>query len=820
MINFSTHNFSLQLNKYLRLIFLIILSCFCLINSAFAQISFGRTQTNSTTGQPLSAQIEVIASPQDAATIRARSYRPLPGGGIDTTITTSIIRGANGVIIQLGSLTPINEPFVDVVVELISATGASVSRSFSLLVNPSANNAYSLPQQTYSARKYSPPRPTIRNLTNPPVKAKAPVSLEELDKRIASAKDELAKLSAQLESLAAVTPSEKPVEIVVKAPDVSPIIPVVPEPPIVVVDPTPSIILPPVAIQPPPATVVVTPPVVEPIVTPPPVVVAEPSKAPVIAPPPVKPKVIPPTVVAKNPVKEEGLFGIEWLPNPMSILADFGLDSFFTTEILMGIGALLVAIAGYIIFTMFRKKRRLNVLNSPEEDLSKNPFGGVTDSFSNNAESTISAPIPATTNGVATTETKEEVIDDKPKKKKSFLSRLKKLAKKEDNTAEEASDEQVDFSKLVEESSKPNSSSKVETKNEAKIIRFNEDDVGAGKNVASAKTDDDFLNDLESITKTGISVVEPTILVNSPSQTKSDSGETRLSPAKAGIIAESSSIPFSDEITRIAPKNQEADDLISSSIVEMDINHKFDSKTNAKPIKIENISANKPQVKAVPEPANTDTSFDDLDFSSEKTMIMPQLKELVKEAEAKIEDGGGGGGIGNGDFEFNLDIKPSGTTKVLPFVETKVQPIAEEPNPVNVYKKNNTASIANIDSLNIDELLSANAPVIAKPAPEQTMANLDLPSFDLPTPQAPARAPTPTSVSKTQLAPTQIPHSSNEISLDSLELPNLDLPDLEAIKVKSVEKKAESGNEKAKNTQNTQVMIDLAALDLSSIKLD
>lgn len=789
----------------------VLLLTMLLANSAYAQITFGRVQTNSTMGQPLQAYIEVYASPQDAASIRGRTYRSLPGGGIESTITTRIVPGQNGVVVQLGSLVPINEPYLDVVVELINASGASAAQRFSLLINPSANSAYAIPYNAYTNKL---PRTSTRRATSSRVEPKASENtVEQLDVKIAAAKSQLADLENKVQEMLAKKPVEDntkqpkvSVSTPTTAPETTPVIPpvVTPEPvsPPVIVQPLP----PTAVVQPAPPTVVTPPPVVQPpVVTPPPPVV----QPPVATPPAVanKPKPTPP-VIAKpvSPPVEEGLFGFSWLPNPMSILKDFNIDKFFSTEVLIGIGGLLAIIIGLVILGVLRKRKsKIKLMYKSSDDTDDYAqWGGAAD-FSK-LEPNVKADGEINLTKDAGIE--EEASSEEPKKKKSFFSKLKGFAKRKKKEVEEDIDENVDFATLVAaENKKATEMAKPATKSETKIQRIEDEEIKRLSTEKDMSKDEDFLKDLESLTKAGSpQAIDSTILVKSPSQAPKNNFETRFTPSSAGITA-NESIPFSDEITRITPNVEE--NPTSDAMFEMSTSSSLSSDQSAK---TNGDIKDKNQNIELQDDA-TEISLDDLDFSSEKTMIMPQIRDLAKESEGISADNNESAKANDSDFNFNLDFKPSTQKPVV--VEEKTSSIQ----PVSVEKA--TKGKTKIEKF--DESYKPKANTAQLVTPDVIPENLEITNIATITPVT----------AKTQLAHTQIPTAESESAFAGLELPSLDLSDFDNIINSTVNKPPQSkiveNQTKAtvtnittntEDNQNDKAMIDLEALDLSSIKLN
>lgn len=102
----------------------------------------GQINVFSGLGQPLRAEIQVSASAQELQSLSARiasaeAFRRanLSYGGAVSAIRVSVNTGARRPVIRLSSVQPINEPFVDLLVELNWANG-QLLREYTFLLDP------------------------------------------------------------------------------------------------------------------------------------------------------------------------------------------------------------------------------------------------------------------------------------------------------------------------------------------------------------------------------------------------------------------------------------------------------------------------------------------------------------------------------------------------------------------------------------------------------------------------------------------------------------------------------------------------------------
>jgi pilus assembly protein FimV len=103
----------------------------------------GRLTVNSTLGQPLNAEIEIVslqAGEEDALTARLASLEAYRQAGIELSssllnLEFAIDKRGGRPVIRLTTLQPVNEPFLDVLIELQWATGRLV-REYTFLLDP------------------------------------------------------------------------------------------------------------------------------------------------------------------------------------------------------------------------------------------------------------------------------------------------------------------------------------------------------------------------------------------------------------------------------------------------------------------------------------------------------------------------------------------------------------------------------------------------------------------------------------------------------------------------------------------------------------
>ena len=104
----------------------------------------GKLTVNSGLGQPLNAEIEIVSvQPNERDSLQAKVASPeafrqanIDYASVLTTVRTAVERRPNGrYVIKLTSSQPVNDPFVDLLVELSWATGRLV-REYTFLLDP------------------------------------------------------------------------------------------------------------------------------------------------------------------------------------------------------------------------------------------------------------------------------------------------------------------------------------------------------------------------------------------------------------------------------------------------------------------------------------------------------------------------------------------------------------------------------------------------------------------------------------------------------------------------------------------------------------
>ncbi|MEK6243058.1 MAG: pilus assembly protein FimV, partial [Pseudomonadota bacterium] len=103
----------------------------------------GRLTVNSALGQPLNAEIEIVSlqsGEEDALTARLASLEAFRQAGVELSsaligLQFAIDKRGGRPIIRLSTVQPVNEPFLDVLIELQWATGRLV-REYTFLLDP------------------------------------------------------------------------------------------------------------------------------------------------------------------------------------------------------------------------------------------------------------------------------------------------------------------------------------------------------------------------------------------------------------------------------------------------------------------------------------------------------------------------------------------------------------------------------------------------------------------------------------------------------------------------------------------------------------
>src|SRR6185295_2456306 len=103
----------------------------------------GRLSVNSAIGQPLNAEVEIVSlqsGEEDSLTARLASPEAFRQAGIELSsalvgVRFSIEKRGNRPVIRLSTVQPVNEPFLDLLIELQWATGRLV-REYTFLLDP------------------------------------------------------------------------------------------------------------------------------------------------------------------------------------------------------------------------------------------------------------------------------------------------------------------------------------------------------------------------------------------------------------------------------------------------------------------------------------------------------------------------------------------------------------------------------------------------------------------------------------------------------------------------------------------------------------
>ena len=153
----------------------IVLACVALASSAAQALSLGRVNVLSALGEPLRAEVEVPdLSPDEASSLRlsvgsAEAYRQaglqLSPLLLDASITLQKRLGRD--VLRVNGSRPVNEPFLDLVVEVNWASGR-LTREYTLLFDPPTTRQ-NAPGAVQVAPQVAPPRPAPA-----PVPAPAP----------------------------------------------------------------------------------------------------------------------------------------------------------------------------------------------------------------------------------------------------------------------------------------------------------------------------------------------------------------------------------------------------------------------------------------------------------------------------------------------------------------------------------------------------------------------------------------------------------------------------------------------------------------------
>lgn len=180
---------------------LFVFSVLALFASMAQAVGMGRLNVLSALGQPLRVEIELLSvDKQELGTLNARLASPrayersnLPMGAAGSTgIRVSVEKRANGEpYIRVISTQPVNEPFVNLVIELSSLSGP-VTREFAVLLDPpelmteKPAVTEARPPVASTAAVAEPKTPAPAALASPAVSEYGPVRRGETLSRIAS----------------------------------------------------------------------------------------------------------------------------------------------------------------------------------------------------------------------------------------------------------------------------------------------------------------------------------------------------------------------------------------------------------------------------------------------------------------------------------------------------------------------------------------------------------------------------------------------------------------------------------------------------------
>ena len=124
----------------------------------------GRITVLSGLGQPLRAEVEIAATPEELQNLTARlaSAEAFRQAGVDYSPSVSGLRMAverrgNGAVVRVSSDRPINEPFVDMLVELNWSSGRLI-REYTFLLDPPDTGVGRAPAVVSSPEFRSAPR--------------------------------------------------------------------------------------------------------------------------------------------------------------------------------------------------------------------------------------------------------------------------------------------------------------------------------------------------------------------------------------------------------------------------------------------------------------------------------------------------------------------------------------------------------------------------------------------------------------------------------------------------------------------------------------
>ncbi|WP_460890890.1 type IV pilus assembly protein FimV, partial [Ramlibacter alkalitolerans] len=138
-------------------------------------LALGRVSVQSALGEPLRADIELPEiSPEEVSSLKATIASPAQfrAAGVEfspalSNVQITLQRRPNGsYFLHLASDRPVNDPFVDVILEATWATGR-VQRDFTLLLDPPSTRQAPLQAQTAPSTQGVPARPAATPGTIP-----------------------------------------------------------------------------------------------------------------------------------------------------------------------------------------------------------------------------------------------------------------------------------------------------------------------------------------------------------------------------------------------------------------------------------------------------------------------------------------------------------------------------------------------------------------------------------------------------------------------------------------------------------------------------
>lgn len=162
------------MNRSLKLSILLALA---LGSSQAAALELGQIQVKSALGQPLLAEIplnQATAAELENLTARLASSEDAAQAGVaagpTVPLSFAVVDGANGKkVIRITSAAPVNDPYLDLLVEVNNASGKSL-REFTILLDPPGSAVASVPATRAPTQSSKPSR---RAAATPPAAASA-----------------------------------------------------------------------------------------------------------------------------------------------------------------------------------------------------------------------------------------------------------------------------------------------------------------------------------------------------------------------------------------------------------------------------------------------------------------------------------------------------------------------------------------------------------------------------------------------------------------------------------------------------------------------